>query len=224
MFDAAPHLAGPFAEEDGLSAFLRTRSRLFGIAYRVLGSAAEAEDVVQDAWLRWQATDRSVVRDAAAFLATTTMRLSLTVVQSARSRHEVHVEPWLPESGDTSADPASEAERGEALERAFRLLLEKLSPMERAAWVLSEAFDSPYTRIADLLRVTEANARQLASRARKHLASDRHEPVASSEQRRLLDAFLGAAQTGDLAGLEDVFRAAAAITPDGAGDDILHAA
>jgi RNA polymerase sigma-70 factor, ECF subfamily len=108
------------------------------------------------------------------------------------------------------------------LERAALLLLEKLSPTERAAYVLSEAFDSSYTRIAGLLRVSEANARQLASRARKHLASERHEPVGSSEQRRLLDAFLVAARTGDLTGLEDLFRTDAASASD--GDGIMRAA
>ena len=92
--------------DDGLSAFLSVRPRLFGIAYRMLGSAAEAEDIVQDVWVRWQTADRSLVRDAAAFLATTTTRLAINVMQSARSRRETYVGPWLPEPVDTSADPA----------------------------------------------------------------------------------------------------------------------
>src|SRR5262249_30752402 len=117
--------------DDGLSAFMSVRPRLFGIAYRILGSAAEAEDVVQDAWVRWQSTDRSLVRDAAAFLATTTTRLAINVMQSARSRREKYAEPCLPEPVDTTADPAVGVERGEGLKAAILLLLEKLSPTER---------------------------------------------------------------------------------------------
>ena len=127
--------------DDGLSAFLSVRPRLFGIAYRMLGSAAEAEDIVQDVWVRWQTADRSVVRDAAAFLVTTATRLAINVMQSARSRRETYVGPWLPEPVDTSADPGLGAERGEALELGVLVLLEKLSPTERAAYILREAFD-----------------------------------------------------------------------------------
>ena len=161
----------PARTDDGLSAFVAARPRLFGIAYRMLGSAFDAEDVVQDAWLRWQTTDRSIVRSASAFLAATTTRLAINLVQSAHSRRETPSETWLEETADASADPGSEAERGEALERAVLLLLEQLSPTERAAYVLSEAFDYPYARIADVLQVSQANARQIASRARKHLAA-----------------------------------------------------
>ena len=98
--------------EDGLSAFESARPRLFGIAYRMLGSVAEAEDVVQDVWTRWQSTDRGVVRDPLAFLATTTTHLAINVLQSARTRHETYVGPWLPEPVDTSADPTLGARRG----------------------------------------------------------------------------------------------------------------
>jgi RNA polymerase sigma-70 factor (ECF subfamily) len=175
----------PARTDDGLSAFVAARPRLFGIAYRMLGSAPDAEDVVQDAWLRWQTTDRSVVRSAPAFLATTTTRLAINLVQSAHSRRETSSEPGLPEPADASGDPGLEAERGEALERAVLLLLEKLSPTERAAYVLSEAFDYPYARIADMLQVSHANARQIASRARKHLADEGREWDGSAERRRL---------------------------------------
>jgi RNA polymerase sigma-70 factor, ECF subfamily len=112
----------------------------------MLESAAEAEDIVHDAWLRWQAADRSVVLNAQAFLATTTTRLAINFAQSARSRRETYVGPWLPEPVDTSADPALGAERGEAVELAVLLLLEKLSPKERAAYVLREAFDYHISR------------------------------------------------------------------------------
>src|SRR6201986_5102825 len=147
--------------EDGLSAFAAVRPRLFGIAYRMLGSAAEAEDIVQDVWLRWQATDRSVVENPSAFLATTTTRLCINFAQSAQSRRDSYVGPWLPEPVDTSSDPVLGAERGEALGLAILLLLEKLSPTERAAYVLREAFDYSYHQIGEILQVQEANARQL---------------------------------------------------------------
>ena len=160
----------PHAHDDGLSVFTRVRPRLFGIAYRMLGSAVEAEDIVQDVWLRWQTTDRSVVQDPPAFLATATTRLAINVFQSARSRRESYVGPWLPEPVDTSADPGLGAERVQALGLAVLVLLEKLSPAERAAYILREAFDYPYQQIADILQLSEANTRQLVTRARKHIS------------------------------------------------------
>ena len=183
----------------------------------MLGSAAEAEDIVQDVWLRWQATDRSVVLDPPAFLATTTTRLAINLAQSARSRLESYVGPWLPEPVDTSADPHLGAERGEALEFAVLLLLEKLSPTERAAYVLREAFDYPYRQIADILRLEEANVRQLVSRARQHITDGRRASVSSAEQRRLLEAFIAAAQEGDLAALEGLFASDIVSYSDGGG-------
>jgi RNA polymerase sigma-70 factor (ECF subfamily) len=203
--------------DDGLSAFAGLRPRLFGIAYRMLGSAAEAEDIVQDVWLRWQATDRSVVENPPAFLATTTTRMCINFAQSARSRRETYVGPWLPEPVDTRSDPALGAERGEALGLAILMLLEKLSPAERAAYVLREAFDYSYRQIADILQMEEANTRQLASRARKHIADGRRTPVSSGEQRRLLEAFIGAAQKGDVAALEALFAEDVVSYSDGGG-------
>ena len=192
--------------DDGLSSFLSVRPRLFGIAYRMLGSAAEAEDLVQDVWVRWQTADRSLVRAAPAFLATTATRLAINVIQSARSRRETYVGPWLPEPVDTNADPGLGAERNEALEFAVLILLEKLSPAERAAYVLREAFDYSYREIAHALRLEEANARQAVTRARQHVAKGRRAPAKSTEQRRLLDAFVAAADNGDVAVLERVLR------------------
>jgi RNA polymerase sigma factor (sigma-70 family) len=197
--------------DDGLSAFLKMRPRLFGIAYRMLGSATEAEDVVQDTWLRWQTTDRSIVRDAAAFLVTTATRLAINVMQSARSRRETHVADWLPEPVDTSAGPGLGAERREALELGVLLLLERLSPTERAAYILREAFDYAYRDIANILRFEEANARQVVTRARQHVAGGRRMPASSTEQRRLLDSFITAAQRGDVAGFEG-FLASGAVS------------
>ena len=158
--------------------------------------------LVQDVWLRWQKTDRRLVRDAAAFLATTTTRLAINVMQSARSRRETYVGRWLAERVDTSADPGLGAERGEALELGFGILLETLSPAERAAYILREAFDYAYRDIANVLRLEEANARQVVTRARQHVAHGRRMPASSTEQRRLLDSFIAAAQRGDVAGLE----------------------
>ena len=205
------------SSEDGLSAFISVRPRLFGIAYRMLGSAVEAEDIVQDAWMRWQTTDRSAVLNAPAFLVTTTTRLAINVAESARSRHETYVGPWLPEPIDTTDDPVLGAERGEALELAVLLLLEKLTPTERAAYTLREAFDYPYREIAEILQLTEANTRQLVTRARKHIADGRQASVSTAERSRFLDAFIAAARSGDLPGLEALFASDVVSMSDGGG-------
>ncbi|MFD6281138.1 RNA polymerase sigma-70 factor [Streptomyces sp. NPDC060209] len=197
--------------------FMGARPQLFGIAYRVLGSAVEAEDIVQEAWLRWQKTDRARIHEPAAFLATVTARLAINLAQSARVRRESYTGSWLPEPVDTSADPQLGAERAEALDLAVLFLLEKLNPVERAAYVLREAFDYPYKRIADILETSEANTRQLVSRARKHLSAERREPVSSDAHRRLLEVFLAAAQTGSLSALEDVLTADVVSHSDGGG-------
>jgi RNA polymerase sigma-70 factor, ECF subfamily len=192
--------------------FHTARPRLFGIACRVLGSASEADDVVQETWIRWQGTERSDVRDAGAFLATTTKRLAINVVQSARSRREIHVGPTLVEQIDAAASPSSDVEQRETLESALRLLLQKLSPAERAAYVLREAFDYPYRRIALVLAVSEANARQLVTRARRRLCANHRRPVSATELERLLDAFV-AARTGDLAAFEHLLVTGDCLVP-----------
>jgi RNA polymerase sigma-70 factor, ECF subfamily len=203
--------------DDGLSAFAGVRPRLFGIAYRMLGSAAEAEDIVQDVWVRWQSTDRSVVQDPPAFMVKITTRLCISLIQSAHSRRESYVGEWLPEPVDTAADPALGAERGEALGFAVLLLLEKLSPKERAAYVLREAFDYSYRQIVDILHMDETNTRQLVSRARKRIADGRRTPVSKGEHRRLLEAFVDAAQKGNMAGLEGLFAEDVVSYSDGGG-------
>lgn len=154
------------------ASFHTVRPRLFGVAYQVLGSASDADDVVQDTWIRWQGTDRSKVRDAAAFLATTTARLAINLGQSARARHETTVAALPVEPVDAGADPSLSAEQRDALELAVRTLRERLSPTERAVYVLREAFDYPYREIAERLALSEDNARQLASRARRRLADE----------------------------------------------------
>jgi RNA polymerase sigma-70 factor (ECF subfamily) len=205
------------AHDGHLSIFFSVRPRLFGIAYRMLGSAAEADDLVQDVWLRWQSTNRNAVQDPPAYLTTTATRLAINVAQSARSRREAYVGTWLPEPVDTSADPRLGAERSEALELAVLLLLEKLAPTERAAYILREAFDYPYDQIAGILHLNEDNARQLVSRARKHITEGRRRPVSPVEQRRLLHSFIAAARKGDLAALEDLFASDVVSHSDGGG-------
>jgi len=197
--------------------FTAVRSRLFGIAYRMLGSVSEAEDIVQETWVRWQGTDRDAVENPPAFLATITTRLSMNLAQSARARHETYVGPWLPDPIDTTANPELGAERGEALEYAVLLLLEKLTPAERAAYVLREAFDYPYPLIADIVQSTEPATPKLVSRARKHLAAERRRPAPAPEHRRLLTAFLTAAQSGDVVSLEKLFAADVVSYSDGGG-------
>jgi len=197
--------------------FLSVRPRLFGIAYRMLGSAAEAEDLVQEVWLRWQGADRSAIVDPPAFLATAAVRLSINALKSARARRETYIGPWLPEPIDITSDPSLGAERSQALSLAVLLLLEKLTPTERAAYVLREAFDYTYTRIGEILSLTEANVRQLVSRARKHIASLRHTTASPADHRRLLDAFLVATQQGDQGALESLLAKDVVSIADGGG-------
>jgi RNA polymerase sigma-70 factor (ECF subfamily) len=197
--------------------FNESRPRLFGIAYRMLGSVAEAEDVVQDAWLRWQQADRAEVRNPAGFLTTVTTRLALNTAESARVRREQYVGPWLPEPVDTSADPSLGAENAEALDSAVLVMMERLRPDQRAAYVLREAFDYDYDEVAEILGTTAVNARQLVSRARKQLRSQRRAPVDPGRHRALLEAFVAAARDGDLARLEQVLSADVVSTSDGAG-------
>ncbi|HET6703990.1 sigma-70 family RNA polymerase sigma factor [Amycolatopsis sp.] len=189
---------------DEAADFQDVRPRLFGIAYRMLGRAADAEDVVQDVWIRWQGADREGVRDRAAFLVKVTTRVALNIVGSARVRREMLVDDRLPEQASTADDPTTMAERSDDVANAVRLLLERLSPRERAVFVLREAFDYPFGEIAETLAISDANARQLARRARARLAGQRREPARPAEPARLLKAFLDAAQAGALADLERV--------------------
>ena len=199
--------------EVAAAVFTEFRPQLFGIVYRMLGSAVEAEDVLQDTWIRWHTTDRTVVRNPHAFLTTTTTRIAINVLQSARSRHETYVGPRLPEPVDTSHDPALGAEQAEALDVAVLVLLERLTPTERAAYVLREAFDYAYADIADIVQLSQVAARQLVSRARRHIVSGRRSAVAAGKRRALLDAFVAAA-AGDLTGLERLFAADVASRAD----------
>jgi RNA polymerase sigma-70 factor (ECF subfamily) len=198
----------PVSEAHAAS-FTHARPRLLKIARRVLVNPADADDVVQDAWVRWQETDRDRVRDPAAFLTTTTTRLALNVGQSARMRRELPVGSWAADAIDPSADPLRGAEQGEAMALALRMLLERLSPAERAVYVLREAFAYPHRRIGQLLALDEANVRQILTRARRHVAGDARWAFDAIAYKRLLDAFRTAAETGELATLERLLADAA---------------
>ena len=211
------HPANLSSLDTATAVFLGSRRRLFGLAYRMLGTVAEAEDVVQETWLRWQTADRSNVLEPTAYLVSVTTRIAINISHSARSRRETYIGPWLPEPVDTTADPTLGAERGEALELAVLLLLEKLPATERAAYVLREAFDYSHREIAAVLEITESNARQLVTRARKHIAGERKARAGKAEQEQLLRAFLTAARQGELSGLERLLSSDAVSTSDGGG-------
>jgi len=189
--------------------FTAARRRLYEIAYRILGNANEAEDVVQDAWLRWQRTDRTVVLNPAAFLATATTRLALNVAQSARCRREIYPVRLLPEPAEPRSGPATLAELGDEVEHALFLLLQKLTPVERAAYVLREAFEYPYEQIAQILQLSPVNTRQLVRRSHLRIAAERRRPVCPATHRRFVQAFRSAADVGNLAGLEQLLAAGA---------------
>lgn len=194
--------------DDATSVFVRARPGLLRIANQIVGNASEAEDVVQETWLRWQGTDRTVVLNSWALLRKTTVRLAINVVQSARSRRESCASPWLPELVDTRAAPETAAERRDAVERAVLLLMERLTPRQRAAYVLRVGFGYPHSRISEILRLSVANSRQQVTRAQERLAENRRgQPVDSVAHRRLVQTLFVAAQSGDLTLLERVLSA-----------------
>ncbi|TYB66768.1 sigma-70 family RNA polymerase sigma factor [Nonomuraea sp. PA05] len=193
---------------DGAAAtFVGAAPRLYAIGLRVLQDTGEAEDVVQETWLRWARANRSVVVSPAAFLALTTTRLAINVTQSARKRRETSAGPWLPDTPDQSAGPEVAAERHEAVDGAVRMLLERLTAAERGVYLLRMAFDYPYRQIGEVLGLSEEHTRQLLRRARHHLAEGRVRPVSGGAHRRLVRAFLAAARSGELGGLESLLAA-----------------
>ena len=202
----APQLPQPDLDP-AVAVFVAQTPRLFRIAHRILADAGEAEDVVQEVWLRWQRADRARVMNPPAFLATATSRIAINVLQSARSRHEVAITPWTPEVVDVADDPETTVERVAGVEVALYVLLERLSPAERAAYVLRQGFDYPYRKIAALLRTNAAHVRQLVRRAQLHIHSPRRRPVNSQAHRRLVGAFVTAAQAGELTRLEGLLAA-----------------
>ncbi|WP_328843191.1 sigma factor [Streptomyces sp. NBC_00258] len=203
-----PAIARPARDDDmdaALDTFLAERTRLFRIAYRILGDVTGAEDVVQEVWLRWQLTQRAEIDNPAAFLVTATTRLAINVVRSARHRHEVPVEPQLADPGDRAApDPVLSVERTVAVEGALALLMARLTPDRLAAYVLRKGFGYAYAELAGLLRISAPNARVVVHRAQARLESGRERPVPVESHRRLAAAFRTAAHTGDLDGLVKV--------------------
>jgi RNA polymerase sigma factor (sigma-70 family) len=193
--------------DEAVATFLGARPRLLAIAYRFLASTTEAEDIVQETWLRWQKTDRTVVADPQALLATMTTRLAINASQSARRRHETSMTSAASERLEDDDDPATRTEQQEAVEQAVLAVLEGLPAKERAAFVLREAFDYPYGQISEFLHIGAANSRQLVCRARRHVATDRHTIVNPTAHRHFLHAFLNAARAGDLTSLEALLAA-----------------
>jgi len=191
----------------------------FGVAYRMLGSVSEAEDVAQEALLRLTRQEQTI-DEPAAWITTVATRLSINVLTSARVRREAYVGPWLPEPllEDPAPDPASHAEVADSLSLALLVLLERLNPVERAAYLLREVFGYDYEQIARIIDRTEVNARQLVTRARKHIEASRPRFDADEAARdALLERFLAAAEEGDLAALEEMLAEDAVLYADGGG-------
>jgi RNA polymerase sigma-70 factor (ECF subfamily) len=200
--------------------FAAERPRLFGIAYRMLGSRADAEDVLQDAWLRWRESETEELRSTQAWLTTIVTRLAIDRLRSAKARREVYVGPWLPEplAEVDFATPESKAEIVSDLSIAFLNLLERLGPEERAAFVLHDVFECDYDDIAEVLNKSEAACRQLVHRARDRVTAERKRfQVDEPTRLRMLERFINAANHGDLAALKSMFAPDAQLISDGGG-------
>ncbi len=206
-----------------MDAFEEFRPRLFAIAYNMLGSVMEAEDIVQDAYLRYQLVDQEKVRNPGAFLRTTVTRLCLDTLKSARMQREQYIGPWLPEPILTDAaasedNPEKRLSRTETISLAFLALMEQLSPLERAVFLLREVFDYDYAEIATILERSEAACRKLFSRAKQHLTANRPIPEESPQMvAPLVAGFLQAAQTGDMDALLAFLADDVQLTSDGGG-------
>ncbi|HEX4813070.1 MAG TPA: RNA polymerase sigma factor SigJ, partial [Nonomuraea sp.] len=201
-----------------MSTFEHHRSLLTGVAYRILGSVADAEDVVQEAWLRWSGVDQSAVGDPKAYLIRVTSRLAVDRLRWARSRRESYVGPWLPEPVSTEPDVAEHAALADSVELALLVVLETLSPLERAVFVLREAFELPYGEIGEIVGRSETAARQLARRAREHVRERRPRfEVDRDERRRVTERFFGASANGDLDELIALLSSEVTLVSDGGG-------
>src|SRR5262245_19213046 len=207
------HRVNPATTSDAASSFEPHRRCLLGLAHRMLGSMADAEDAVQEAYLRWHAADRGIVKDPRAFLMTTTTRICLDMLTSARARREEYVGPWLPEPVvDTAAlAPDTHTELAEDLSIALLLTLDRLSPLERAAFLLHDVFDFSFREVAAALDRNEAACRQLAARARAHVRAGRPRgaiaPPAGEidpKHAEIISAFITAARSGNLEGLTEL--------------------
>jgi RNA polymerase sigma-70 factor (ECF subfamily) len=199
--------------------FVTHRSLLFTVAYEMLGSAADAEDVVQETWLRWADVDRAEVRDPRAYLVRIVTRQALNRLRTLARRREEYVGEWLPEPLLTSPDVAEDVELAESVSIAMLTVLETLAPAERAVFVLREVFDVPYADIAAAVDKTPAAVRQIAHRAREHVAARRPRiQVDRAEQQQVVGRFLAALRTGDLQVLLDVLAPDVVLVADGGGE------
>jgi RNA polymerase sigma-70 factor (ECF subfamily) len=204
--------------DSATEAFAAHRNLLFTVAYEMLGSAADAEDVLQETWLRWAGVDLHTVRDQRAYLVRITTRQALSRLRTLRRRKESYVGPWLPEPLLTAPDVAEDVELADSVSMAMLLVLETLTPTERAVFVLREVFDLEYDEIAEAVDKSPAAVRQIAHRARAHVAARRPRGVVSpAETRAALAAFQRAAETGDLQGLLDILAPDVVFLGDGGG-------
>ncbi|WP_028479394.1 RNA polymerase sigma-70 factor [Nocardia sp. CNY236] len=208
-------------EQDGLREFEARRPRLFALAYRMLGSASEAEDAVQETYLRWDGVDRTQIRSAEAWLTTAVVNVCRTWLVSARARRERYTGPWLPEPVATARGelgPLETIEERELVSLALLTALERLTPLERAVFVLREAFGYAHREIAEILDVTEANSQQVFRRAGQRVRAGRARFGIPAEQaRELIERFLAAAREGDVESLERMLAADVTATADGGG-------
>lgn len=204
-----------------LDRFEASRPRLEAIAYRMLGSAGEAEDAVQEVFLRWQAADRELVEVPEAWLTKVLTNLCLNQLTSARARRETYVGEWLPEpllAGDPMLGPADTVEQRESVSFAVLTLMERLSPVERGVYVLREAFDYPHREIAEILEITESASQQIFHRAKKHLADGKaRKEIDEAAARRIVEEFLAAATGGSVAPLVGLLTEDATAIGDGGG-------
>ncbi|MGA8680297.1 MAG: RNA polymerase sigma factor SigJ [Acidimicrobiales bacterium] len=194
--------------------FAHERRRLLGLAYRILGSFGDAEDVVQEAWLRWSATDQTAVERPAAFLTTVVTRLSLDRFRAIERRREQYLGPWLPEPVSLQHGPEEHVEMAESLTLGFLMLLDRLNATERAVWLLADVFGEPYAVIAEAVDKTEAACRQIASRARRRLREERPPPGGQLEA-PLLARLLAAVATGDVGQTLELLDADVVLVSDG---------
>ena len=198
--------------------FVVHRGLLFTVAYELLGSAADAEDVLQESWLRWSQVDQSQVREPRAYLVRIVTRQALNQLRTVSRRREEYVGEWLPEPLITSPDVAEDVELAESLSMAMLTVLETLGPTERAVFVLREVFDVPYDEIAEAVGKTPAAVRQIAHRAKEHVAARRPRiEVDPAEQEQVVERFLAAFNTGDLQGLMDALAPDVVAVADGGG-------
>ena len=202
----------------GTDAFVKHRNLLFTVAYEMLGSAADAEDVLQETWLRWALVDQDEVRDERAYLVRITTRLSLNRLRTLARQRETYVGPWLPEPLLTTPDVADDIELADSVSTAMLVVLETLTPTERAVFVLREVFDVGYDEIADAVDKSPAAVRQIAHRARNHVeARQPREQVSSRQREAILDRFVLAVESGDLQSLMDVLAPDVVLMTDGGG-------